>query len=43
MLLKYRSSVCGVGLLKASALKGPIFGMYRKRVDRTRVPKPGFV
>ena len=23
------------------ALKGPIFGMYRKSVDRIRVPTPG--
>jgi len=41
MLLKYRSSVCGVGLLNASPLKGPIFGMYRKSVDNIQVPTPG--
>jgi len=38
----HRSSVCGVGLLNGSFLKGPIFGMYRRRVDKIRVPTPGF-
>ena len=42
MLLKYRSSVWGVGLLNANPLKGPIFGMYRRSVDKMRVPTPGF-
>ena len=42
MLLKYKSSISGVGILKARPFSGPIFGTHRKANPSTFVKNPGW-